>query len=122
LNAWRAPRPRARLRGAVLGACVWLFAACGDDGGDAVHASLHGIVRDARSGKRLSGVEVEFEADTLETASDTTDSSGVYAMNVGAAAKNGRLTASKPGYVTSTVSAYLDDADVSIDISLNPQQ
>ena len=108
--------------GVALGMCVWLLAGCSDDGGDSVHASLHGIVRDARTGKRLSGVKVEFEADTLETASDTTDGSGTYAMNIEAASENGRLTASKTGYVTSTVSAFLDDADVSVDISLNPQQ
>jgi hypothetical protein len=101
--------------------CVWL-GGCGQDGGDAVHASVHGSVRDARTGKRLSGVEVDFEADTLETASDTTDGSGTYAMNVESTSQTGRITASKSGYVASTVSVFLDDADVTVDISLNPQQ
>lgn len=112
---------RARLGGAALAACM-MIAGCAEDGSDGVHASLHGIVRDARSGKRLSGVQVEFRADTLETASDTTDGSGTFAMSVQARSKHGRLTASKAGYVTSTVSAFLDDADVSIDIALNPRQ
>ena len=105
---------------AALGLAAALALGCGDDGGSAIHAALHGIVRDADTLKRVSGVKVEFVADTLEQASDTTDDDGSYALNVEAAAETGRLTASKSGYEPRVVSVFLDDADVAIDIVLTP--
>ena len=117
----RANAPWRRGLGAALGLAAVLAAACGDDGGSSVHASLHGIVRDADTAKRVSGVKVEFVADTLEMASDTTADDGSYALNVEAAAQTGRLTASKSGYESRVVSVFLDDADVAIDIVLTPK-
>jgi hypothetical protein len=91
---------------------------CADDNGGSVHGSVHGTVRDAMTGKHLKGVDVVFVADTLEEASDKTDADGKYAINVSAATPNGRLTASKSGYETRTVSVFLDDGDVTADIQL----
>lgn len=107
----------APLSGALL-LCL-TFAGCADDDGGKVHGAVHGTVRDAMTGKQLKGVDVLFVADTLEEASDTTDGDGKYVINVSAATPSGRLTASKSGYETRTVSVYLDDSDVTVDIELD---
>jgi Carboxypeptidase regulatory-like domain len=129
----RSRRPALALRGAGptaqwrrgLFAAVWLVAVasvgCGDDDGSTIHASLHGIVRDSDTGKRVAGVKVEFVADTLEQVSAKTDSDGSYALNVDTPSETGRLTASKSGYRSRVVSVFLDDADVAIDIVLTPE-
>jgi hypothetical protein len=117
LRGWLGAR---RGLGAALGLVAVLATGCADDGASSVHASLHGIVRDADTGKRVPGVKVEFVADTLEEGSDTTADDGSYALNVAAASETGRLTASKSGYESRVVSVFLDDADVAIDIVLTP--
>ena len=127
----RSRRPALALRGGGptaqwcrgLFAAVWLVASagCSDDDGSTIHASLHGIVRDSDTGKRVAGVKVEFVADTLEQVSAKTDSDGSYALNVDTPSETGRLTASKSGYQSRVVSVFLDDADVAIDIVLTPE-
>jgi hypothetical protein len=122
LPAHRTARAVPGLRRARAGAillCLGLLAsACTDDDSASINAALHGTVRDAQTGKRLAGVKVEFESDTLETLSDTTNSEGSYALNVDSDTPTGRLTASKSGYETGVVSVFLDDANVAVDIVL----
>jgi hypothetical protein len=112
------PRPAC---GRAFALALALAAGCAGDDGAQAHASLHGTVRDSDSGKRLSGVHVEFESDTLEHAADTTDKDGSYALNVVSSAPTGRLTARKAGYETRVVSVFLDDAAVGLDLTLAPQ-
>jgi hypothetical protein len=104
--------------GAALVCLGLLGSACADDGSAAINAALHGTVRDAETGARLSGVKIEFESDTLETLSDKTNSHGSYALNVDSDTPTGRLTASKAGYETGVVSVFLDDNNVAVDIVL----
>jgi len=105
------------LSGLLLSLAV-LLAACADDDGDAAYGALHGTVRDAMDGKRLKGVSVEFVSDTLERASDTTDSEGKFSFDVVSVAPSGRLTAEKSGYERRVVSVFLDDSDVTVDLEL----
>jgi hypothetical protein len=104
-------------RVALTAALALASAGCADDDG-ALHGSVHGTVRDGASGKALKGVAVAFESDTLEEAADTTDGEGRFSINVSARTPSGRLTASKTGYETRTVSVFLDDGDVNVDIEL----
>lgn len=108
---------RASWRMGLFALTLASMGCAGDDSG-AEHALLHGTVRDGESGKRLSGVQVEFLSDTLERASDVTNSEGNFRLDAHSLTPNGRLTASKSGYETRVVSVFLDDADVSIDIEL----
>lgn len=94
---------------------------CADDAGGSEHASVHGTVRDGDSRKRLSGVKVEFESDTLDHTSDTTNSSGNFRLDAQSLTPEARLVASKAGYETRVVSVFLDSDDVSIDIELSPR-
>jgi hypothetical protein len=105
-------------RSAFLVALTLVSVACagGDDG--ALHGSVHGTVRDATNSKKLKGAKVVFVADTLEQAEDTTDGEGKFVIEVSASTPSGRVTASKTGYQTHTVSVFLDDGDVSVDIDL----
>ncbi len=105
------------MRGVLIAALAGASAGCADDD-DALHGTVHGTVRDAASGKGLKGVEVAFVSDTLEEADDTTDAQGRFVINVAASTPSGRLTASRDGYETSTVSVFLDDGEVKIDIDL----
>jgi hypothetical protein len=107
-------------KGAVIAALTWASAGCAADD-DALHGTVHGTVHDGTSGKRLKGVEVSFESDTLDEAADTTDGEGRFAINVSALTPSGRLTASKAGYETRTVSVFLDDGDVNVDIELEQE-
>lgn len=88
------------------------------DADEGIHGAVHGTVRDSMTKKPIKGVEVVFVADTLEQADDATDGDGRYAIEVVAASPNGRLTATKAGYETHTVSVFLDDGDVTVDIDL----
>jgi hypothetical protein len=127
VSASRAAAGYGRENGAAR-VCIWmrsallclslLGSACADDDGAAINAALHGTVRDAETGKRLSGVKIEFESDTLEKLSDKTNSHGGYALNVDSATPTARLTASKAGYETGVVSVFLDDDNVAVDIAL----
>lgn len=107
-------------RSLLLFGLTFAVASCADDDGVKVHGAVHGTVHDGMTGKPLKGVAIEFVADTLEEASDTTDGNGRYSINVVAATPSGRLTASKTSYETRTVSVYLDDSDVALEIELNP--
>jgi hypothetical protein len=109
---------RALSRAALLLSLSLAVAACADDDEDTIQGTVHGTVRDADTGKPLKGVDVVFEADTLEQADDSTDGDGVFSMQVSAATPTGRLSASKSGYETRTVSVFLDDGDVAVDIDL----
>lgn len=105
------------VRAVMIAALGGASAGCaGED--DALHGAVHGTVRSAASGKGLKGVEVTFVSDTLEEADDTTDADGRFVIHVAARTPSGRLTASKVGYETSTVSVFLDDGEVKIDIEL----
>jgi hypothetical protein len=113
--------PRASLalvlRAVMIGALGWASAGCAGEG-DALHGAVHGTVRSTPGGKGLKGVDVTFVSDTLEEADDTTDAEGRFVIHVAARTPSGRLTASKVGYETSTVSVFLDDGEVKIDIEL----
>jgi hypothetical protein len=114
-----ARAPRGLARSALLFVTLTLgAAACADDDDGALHGSVHGTVRDAMSQKVLKGVKVAFVADTLEQAEDKTDDKGRFAISVSAVTPSGRLTAEKAGYETRTVSVFLDDGDVAVDIEL----
>lgn len=104
-------------RGVLFAALTWASAGCADDDGG-LHGTVHGTVRDGTSGRGLKGVEVSFQSDTLDEAADTTDGEGRFAINVSALTPSGRLSASKAGYETRTVSVFLDDGDVNVDIDL----
>lgn len=108
---------RFMTRAVVIAALVGASAGCADDG-DALRGAVHGTVRDAADGKSIKGAEVAFLSDTLEEADDTTDAQGRFVINVAASTPSGRLTASKRGYQASTVSVFLDDGEVKIDIEL----
>jgi hypothetical protein len=105
------------VRAAMIGVLGWASAGCAGEG-DALHGAVHGTVRNAASGKGLKGVDVTFVSDTLEEADDTTDAEGRFVIHVAARTPSGRLTASKAGYEASTVSVFLDDGEVKIDIEL----
>jgi hypothetical protein len=117
MSSARAPRGLART--AFLFLSLTLGAgACADDDDGSLHGSVHGSVRDAMTQKALKGVKVAFVADTLEQAEDKTDEKGRFAIAVSAATPSGRLTAEKTSYETRTVSVFLDDGDVAVDIEL----
>jgi hypothetical protein len=94
---------------------------CGDDD-SAVgeQGSISGTVRDEATTARLKGVRVVFIADTLETFEGRTDEDGEYDILVESRSPNGRIEASKSGYQTKTVSVFLDDGTVQIDVDLPP--
>jgi hypothetical protein len=108
-------------RGLVVAALTWVSAGCASDDDGTLHGAVHGTVSDGSSGKRLKGVEVAFESDTLDDASDTSDGEGRFSINVSARTPSGRLTASKAGYETRIVSVFLDDGDVNVDIELEKE-
>lgn len=114
-------------RGLPGGRRLWLVAAlslaftaaaCADDSGGDQRSSLHGTVRDASTRKALKGVSVTFLSDTLEQASDSSDGSGRFVLDVVSSVATGKLTAEKAGYQTQVVSVFLDDGDVAIDMEL----
>jgi hypothetical protein len=95
------------------------FGCADDDGAQGERSvSLSGTVRDGQTGGALKGVRVEFLADTGEKAADTTDKSGHYGVTLQTLSPLGRLTASKAGYRTRTVTTFADDNDVRQDIDL----
>jgi len=91
---------------------------CADDDGDARSGTLSGTVRDGQTGKALRGARVDFLADTGEKGSDSTDKSGHFGISVQTLSPLGRLTVSKAGYRTRTVTTFMDDGDNSQQIDL----
>jgi len=82
--------------------------------------NVYGSVSDGQSGKRLKGVTIAFTSDTLDRASDTTDSDGKYSLTVATDSKKGRIEAKKSGYETRMVSVFFDTNSVQIDVELTP--
>jgi hypothetical protein len=113
----RFDRSALRFRTLLL-AVALLSYGCGDDDPVGDVASISGTVRDEASGDRLKGAKVVFTADTLESYEGRTNGDGEFAITIEARAPNGRLEASKSGYETKTVSVYLDDTTVQIDVGL----
>jgi len=113
-------RSKARFAGVfVLLALAGAVHGCADDDGSSLMSgSVSGRVRDGQSGKTLGGAQVDFLADTGESASDKSDKDGHYGITVQALSPLGRLTVSKAGYHTRVVTTFLDDGDVSVDIDL----
>jgi hypothetical protein len=114
---WPTSLFEAAARVALLG-CL-LTAGCGEDDepvGDQI--LVRGIVRDEATNDPLKGARVLFTADTLETAEDRTNEDGEYTVTVEARSLNARVEASKDGYQTRTVSVFVDDVTVQIDVEL----
>lgn len=115
-------------RACLILSTAWLLglsvaaSGCGDPDESADQArGLHGVVRNATTGDGVKGVSVTFRSDTLDEASDTTDSDGEYMIVVATDSKKGRVEAKKAGYDTGVVSVYFDDDDVAVDLELNPR-
>jgi hypothetical protein len=110
-----------RSRAIACASCLLVAVGCGelDDAPDQ-ERSLHGLVRDAVSGKGLKGVTIAFQSDTLDEADDKTDEEGDYRLLVSTDSLHARIEAKKSGYETRIVSVYFDREDVQIDIDLNP--
>jgi len=92
---------------------------CGDDDplvGEV--GAISGVVRDEETGARLKNAHVIFTSDTLETADDHTDHDGAYHITISSRAPNARIEATKQGYQARTVSVFLDDETVQIDVDL----
>jgi len=105
----------------LLGLAV-AVSGCGDPDENTEQArGLHGVVRNATTGDGVKGVAVTFRSDTLDEASDTTDSDGEFMILVETESKKGRVEAKKAGYETGVVSVYFDEDDVAVDIDLNPR-
>ncbi|MFT3921739.1 MAG: carboxypeptidase-like regulatory domain-containing protein [Myxococcales bacterium] len=103
--------------GALAG--LLLTSSCGADNEDVGEAGkISGIVRDEATGARLKNAHVIFTSDTLETADGHTDDDGEYDITVTSRSVNGRIEATKQGYLARTVSVFLDDKTVQIDVDL----
>lgn len=108
------------LIGAVLALSACLAPACGEtEKTPDQERTVYGVVKDAVNGKRLKGVSIRFQSDTLDEATTKTDGDGEYTVPVKTDSLKGRIEAKKSGYQTRVSSVYFDDDDVQIDIELN---
>lgn len=110
---------RVSARVGLLVALFGVGSGCGDDEeplGDL--ARISGTVRDQASDKGLKGVKIVFTSDTLETYEARTDEGGEYDITVEPRVPHGRIEASKSGYQPRSVSVFLDDNTVQIDVDL----
>jgi len=105
--------------------CLWAalalgpVCACGASD-EAADGTISGTVTDTTTGRAIRGASVRFVSDTLDEQSAETNASGRYQLVVVSDTPQGHIEAQKSGYRSRTVSVYLDEPTLQVDIELAP--